>query len=61
MEPLSSLMDTLDQHRMNIHYLVMDNASIYKVSEVRGSINIRGYKATYLPFNSLFLNPIELF
>lgn len=54
-------MDTLDQHRMNIHYLVMDNASIYKVSEVRGSINIRGYKATYLPFNSLFLNPIELF
>lgn len=54
-------MDTLDQHGMKGRYLVMDNASIHKVDEVQNLIENRGYKATYLPPYSPFLNPIELF
>lgn len=41
--------------------LVMDNAAIHKVHEVQSLIETRGYKATYLPPYSPFLNPIALF
>ncbi|CEP09353.1 hypothetical protein [Parasitella parasitica] len=61
LEFLSNVMDTLDQHGMKGRYLVMDNASIHKVNEVQNLIENRGYKATYLPPYSPFLNPIELF
>jgi transposase len=39
----------------------MDNASIHKVPEIQALIVSRGYKATYLPPYSPFLNPIEEF
>ncbi len=58
---LSNVMDTLDQHGMKGRYLVMDNASIHKVDEVRNLNENCGYKATYLPPYLPFLNPIELF
>jgi hypothetical protein len=61
LEFLSSVMDTLDQHGMKGRYLVIDNAAIHKVDEIQKLIENRGYKATYLPPYSPFLNPIELF
>jgi transposase len=54
-------MDTLDQFDMKGRYLVMDNAAIHKVTEVKDLIASRGYKVVYLPPYSPFLNPIELF
>ena len=39
----------------------MDKAAIHKVTEVQSLIESCGYKATYLPPYSPFLNPIELF
>lgn len=61
LEFLSNVMDTLNQHGMRGRYLVMGNAAIHKVHEVQSLIETRGYKATYLPPYSPFLNPIELF
>lgn len=42
-------------------YIVMDSASIHKTQEVKDLMAERGYKATYLPPYSPFLNPIEEF
>lgn len=39
----------------------MDNASIHRTNEVKDCITERGYKPTYLPPYSPFLNPIEEF
>jgi transposase len=58
---LSSLMDALDQFKMQGCYLVMDNAAIHKVDEVQELITSRGYKIAYLPPYSSFLNLIESF
>ncbi|KAG1222336.1 hypothetical protein G6F35_005370 [Rhizopus arrhizus] len=60
-EFLIGVMDTLDQFDMKGRYLVMDNAAIHKVTEVKDLIASRGYKVVYLPPYSPFLNPIELF
>lgn len=60
-EFISNVMDTLDKHNMQGRYLVLDNASIHKVSDVQDLIKCRGYKVAYLPPYSPFLNPIELF
>ncbi|EIE92185.1 hypothetical protein RO3G_16896 [Rhizopus delemar RA 99-880] len=60
-EFLIGVMDTLDQFDMKGRYLVMDNAAIHKVTEVKDLIASRGYKVIYLPPYSPFLNPIELF
>ncbi|CEJ00962.1 hypothetical protein RMCBS344292_18454 [Rhizopus microsporus] len=61
LEFLVGVMDTLDQFDMKGRHLVMDNAAIHKVTEVQSLIKSRGYKATYLPPYSPFLNSIELF
>ncbi|KAG1041488.1 hypothetical protein G6F43_012090 [Rhizopus delemar] len=58
---LSSLMDALDQFKMQDCYLVMDNAAIHKVDEIQELMTSRGYKIAYLPPYSSFLNPIESF
>ncbi|KAG1177932.1 hypothetical protein G6F70_001059 [Rhizopus microsporus] len=60
-EFLVGVMDTLDQFDIKGRYLIMDNAAIHKVTEIQNLITSRGYKATYLPPYSPFLNPIELF
>ncbi|KAG1138552.1 hypothetical protein G6F37_010405 [Rhizopus arrhizus] len=60
-EFLIGVMDTLDQFDMKGRYLVMDNAAIHKVTEVKDLIASRGYKVIYLPPYSPFLNPTELF
>ncbi len=60
-EFLIGVMDTLDQFDMKGRYLVMDNAAIHKVTEVKDLIASRGYKVIYLPPYLPFLNPIELF
>ncbi|KAG1044447.1 hypothetical protein G6F43_011451 [Rhizopus delemar] len=58
---LTGAMGTLNKHDMKDYYLVMDNAAIHKVADVQKLIANRGYKSTYLPPYSPFLNPIELF
>ncbi|EIE92242.1 hypothetical protein G6F46_002362 [Rhizopus delemar] len=60
-EFLIGVMDILDQFDMKGCYLVVDNAVMHKVTEVKDLIASRGYKAVYLPSYSSFLNPIELF
>jgi transposase len=46
---------------MTGRYLVMDNATIHKRPDMRKLIVDQGYKVTYHPPYSPFLNPIELF
>ncbi|KAG1545736.1 hypothetical protein G6F49_010704 [Rhizopus delemar] len=60
-EFLIGVMVTLDQFDMKGRYLIMHNAAIHKVTEVKDLIASRGYKVIYLPPYSPFLNPIELF
>ncbi|KAG1060993.1 hypothetical protein G6F41_012506 [Rhizopus arrhizus] len=60
-EFLIGVMDILDQFDMKGRHLVMDNAAIHKVTEVKDLIASRGYKVIYLPPYLPFLNPIELF
>jgi hypothetical protein len=40
---------------------VMDNAPIHTPAAIGALIENRGYKCRYLPFSSLFLNPIDEF
>lgn len=47
--------------RMKGHHIILDKASIHKVSDVQDLIKNRGYKTVYLPPYLPFLNPIELF
>jgi transposase len=42
-------------------YIIMDNASIHKTVDIKSTIEKGGYKVTYLPPNSPFLNPIGLY
>ncbi|KAG1488943.1 hypothetical protein G6F53_013499 [Rhizopus delemar] len=66
-EFLIGVMDTLDQFDMKGRYLVMDNAAIHKVTEVKDLIASRGYKVTVgqktaarNPFFLVFVAPILL-
>ena len=43
------------------HYLVMDNVSIHKNTDIKLYIESRGYGCIYLPPYSPELNPIEQF
>jgi transposase len=54
-------MDVIDKNDMKGHYLIMDNVPIHKPATIRNLIENRGYKCTYLPPYSPFLNLIKLF
>lgn len=46
---------------MKGRHIILDKASIHKVSDVQDLIENRGYKTVYLPPYLPFLNLIELF
>lgn len=59
---LKATMDAMDKfNNMKEHYLVMDNAPIYKAETISRYIESRGYRCAYLPSYSPELNPIEQF
>ena len=59
---IAMTLDVMDQHELfKGHYLVMDNASIHKHTDIRSYIESRGYGCVYLPPYSPELNPIEQF
>ena len=60
-EFIGKVMDTLDENNMKERYLVMDSAPIHTNQSIARIVEQRGYKCTYLPPYSLFLNPIEEF
>lgn len=60
-ELIDGIMDILDICNMAKRYLTVDNAVIYKVSELQELIESRSHKVAYMPPYSSFFNSIELF
>lgn len=59
---VATTIDVMDQYEeFKGHYLVMDNVSIHKNTDIKLYIESRGYGCIYLPPYSPELNPIEQF
>lgn len=58
---IDGVMDALDRSNLKNHNLVVGNASIHHAGDLAKRIKSRGHKATFVPPDSPFLNPIEEF